>query len=401
MSDPNYQELSIYFQRTLSKAMCFLSVQCACRHNIAIPNPSKGCIRPRHPRGCWVIRRGEPLKTRCPACEEYFNPIHEQFLWQEVMQYHLDASTDWSELTHSNIVAADRVRHKGCEVERLDFRKRLRWKAMIRGGLLAGWKLTDRSVMVQDVGYSRQVEENETMEALDPDEVRKIAFQDNTEDAQAAESTEDGDDETSIGYELRRVSGGRMRAVSEEQPEGLNEGEVGEGGTFQITSSTDTSTTSSASEESSDFSNDETETGKFAPENDPGLEQNGQEETALSVGREGNITMPLEPTFAHVELDGSNSFQFADWLVAESGASEPVKQLSVRETPRNKPPGPPSVYQAPSEELLLQAGDIRKGTHENRTHKDEIRTRREYGDEDNPSDTDTEVPPHEHDMLAD
>ncbi|KAJ6263097.1 hypothetical protein Dda_1656 [Drechslerella dactyloides] len=238
--------------------MCYLSVQCACRHNIAIQNPNKECIRPRHPKGCWLIRRGEPVSSRCPGCVEYFSPTTEQLTWNEVMAYHLDTSIDWSEATLSNVITADRNRHINCEYERLDFRRRLRWKLMVKWGLLPGWKLAENGAMVpisnemadDTVGNGADVIDinldDETKQQLAP-------LFDVAEDGEhsSGEMPEEDVGDLTIGYALKRVSSGRLETVFEDplEIEGRANVEMEENDeaneSFQLTSPTNTSTSSS------------------------------------------------------------------------------------------------------------------------------------------------------------
>ncbi|KAK6518135.1 hypothetical protein TWF506_005296 [Arthrobotrys conoides] len=187
--------------------MCWLSVQCACKHNIAIPHPTKACIRPRNPRGCWIIRRGDPLKSSCPGCEEYYNPGCEQPSWKDVRRCHYDPMVDWAEVNHFDIIAMDRSRHRGCDSERLDFRRRLRWKALVSNGMVTGWTLTDRGAVIcqpieeETVGNESMEEDNhglELMEPIDLGEIRKILVD--------SKQKKDEEDEEDVGYKLERMS---------------------------------------------------------------------------------------------------------------------------------------------------------------------------------------------------
>ncbi|KAF3914568.1 hypothetical protein ABW21_db0202777 [Orbilia brochopaga] len=240
--------------------MCFLSVECSCKHNIAIQNPNKSCIRPRHPKGCWLIRRGDPVSNKCPGCVEYFAPTTEQLTWSEVMTYHLDTGIDWSEATLSNVIVADRNRHNNCENDRLDFRRRLRWKLMIKWDLLPGWRLTERGVMVPtEDNTDDQSENNEAnMQTVEPTEEEDQQHMMMTWDLQTGQEVtsmepHEGDlGELTIGYALKRVSSGRLETVHDNDSEHNEEHAVFEmdendeaNQSFQLTSSTDTSTSSS------------------------------------------------------------------------------------------------------------------------------------------------------------
>ncbi|RVD85520.1 uncharacterized protein DFL_003841 [Arthrobotrys flagrans] len=181
--------------------MCWLSVQCVCKHNIAIPHPTKACIRPRNPRGCWIIRRGEPLTNYCPGCEEYHDPLYEQPAWKDVKRCHGDPVIEWSEINHYDIISLDKARHKNCDSERLEFRKHLHWKAMISKEMIAGWSVTDRGAIVSNTleeesgDESRdEYHEDEVMEAINANEIHKILF-----------DTEDEQEEDFVGYKLERM----------------------------------------------------------------------------------------------------------------------------------------------------------------------------------------------------
>ncbi|KAK6358164.1 hypothetical protein TWF730_007517 [Orbilia blumenaviensis] len=184
--------------------MCWLSVQCACKHNIAIVHPSKACIRPRHPRGCWVIRRGDPIKSSCPGCDEYITPGSEQPSWKDVKRCHDDPVVEWSELNHSDIISMDRTRHKTCEDDRLDLRRRIRWKVLIAHGKIEGWALSDRGVIFScavsssgnDDDTKQEYHDDEIMEVIDHSEIQKMLLD-------PMESEED--DDNLIGYKLQRV----------------------------------------------------------------------------------------------------------------------------------------------------------------------------------------------------
>ncbi|KAF3937674.1 hypothetical protein ABW19_dt0200993 [Dactylella cylindrospora] len=196
--------------------MCYISVQCNCKHNIAVPKPD--CIRPRHPRGCWIVRRGEPSKDDCPACQEYHNPANEQCTWDEVIRFHQDATYDLSEAAHRNVVAADKSRHEGCEGERLDLRKRLRWKAMAKAGLIRGYRVTDDGIIVQvmeeyeaegmEEGFGFVDRQAEELKELEPrEDVQKVILEDEDEDDK--ENSELGETEgyIPIGHEVILGSG--------------------------------------------------------------------------------------------------------------------------------------------------------------------------------------------------
>ncbi|KAF3912761.1 hypothetical protein ABW20_dc0105019 [Dactylellina cionopaga] len=298
--------------------MCFLSVQCACKHNIAIPHPNKICIRPRHPRGCWLIRRGEPVANRCPACEEYFNPQTEQLLWSEVMNYHVDPGIDWSETTHGNVIAADKARHKCCENERLDFMRRLRWKAMIKKGMLEGWKLTERGAMVQDLDEDDPIDEDEVMEAVDKHELQKLVW-----DEKEVEGA--GIEEEPIGYELRRIDGGLLRTIPEERLDDDTEDEGEDDGSFRLVSSTDTSTSEASSEPINEDASVGQVTIAYIPEEEddvllsPEYFSEDEEEEAHTKKK----SRPSE------RMDGASSSCSLGWMLCGSLVEVPVGPRSL------------------------------------------------------------------------
>ncbi|KAK6341426.1 hypothetical protein TWF696_008501 [Orbilia brochopaga] len=256
--------------RFTSARMCFLSVECSCKHNIAIQNPNKMCIRPRHPKGCWLIRRGDPVNSRCPGCVEYFAPTTEQLTWGEVMSYHLDNGIDWSEATLSNVIIADRNRHNGCEFERLDLRRRIRWKLMVKWDMLPGWKLTDRGAMVPIdpeslIDYDEENERNE--EAVETDEEEEnnqqppMTWSPGTgQETPTIDSLGADLGELKIGYVLKRVAGGRLETVHDDPADtagraeaDMDENENDEANkSFQLTSSTETSASTSDGSVNSD-----------------------------------------------------------------------------------------------------------------------------------------------------
>ncbi|KAK6348093.1 hypothetical protein TWF718_005908 [Orbilia javanica] len=183
--------------------MCWLSVQCLCKHNIAIPHPTKECIRPRNPRGCWIIRRGDPQTNSCLGCEEYHNPGPEQPSWKDVKRCHTDPTVDWSEVNHYDIITMDKARHKSCDTERLEFRRRLRWKAMISNGMVPGCSLNEQGAIINDPveddnddEVREEYHEHERMEAIDTDEIHKMLLD--------PKPKEDNDHEE-FGYKLERM----------------------------------------------------------------------------------------------------------------------------------------------------------------------------------------------------
>ncbi|KAF3192680.1 hypothetical protein TWF106_010578 [Orbilia oligospora] len=185
--------------------MCWLSVQCSCKHNIAIAHPTKSCVRPRNPRGCWIIRRGEPLKKSCPGCEEYLTPGSEQPSWRDVKRCHNDPAMDWAEVNHYDIITMDKNRHRVCDNERLEFRKRLRWKTMIANGMVTGWSLNNRGVAIVDpspeeIGNEGMdyYQQHEVIEPFDPADIDNMLL----DPGEEKNGNEDGID----GYMLERVS---------------------------------------------------------------------------------------------------------------------------------------------------------------------------------------------------
>ncbi|KAF3929953.1 hypothetical protein AA313_de0205484 [Arthrobotrys entomopaga] len=256
------------------------------------------------------------------------------------MQFHLDPAVDWSEVTHANIISADRNRHNGCNNERLDLKRRLRWKALIRCGLLTGWKLTDRNAMVQDFTVVKDQDDDddddddEMMEAVDEKEIQKIVGNNKQNDEDGGCVVErieviDGVEVEAgdlIGYELRRTSGaGVLGTIHEEPSDEEDEAESAANRSFQIASSTDTSTTSEASTEL----NDDVEMGSvnigYIPEEasaqlGPGEGSEKKEDHSATVVRESD---------AQVKTDGAATL---DWIPCESArdTNEPKKRNDIR-----------------------------------------------------------------------
>ncbi|KAK6532565.1 hypothetical protein TWF281_006750 [Arthrobotrys megalospora] len=299
--------------------MCWLSVQCCCKHNIAIPHPAKACIRPRNPRGCWIIRRGDPLKTPCPGCEEYHIPGAEQPSWKDVKRCHDDPVVEWSEINHSDIISMDRARHKSCENDRLDFKRRLRWKAMIADGRIEGWSLTDTGAMVNNVvddDDGEDFREHEVMEPVDQNEIDKMLL-----DSDEKEEDEEG----LIGYKLQRVSAATQLAAI---PDG-NDAQYSEQDfnmIFQVSENSDSSGSDGSNEAVNGEDDSETVTTGYQPDKD------GENESLMKLDemfREVEAAKPFNPS------SGTFPGDVGIWAPtpSESPTGDPVKKQLFHDIP--------------------------------------------------------------------
>ncbi|KAK6501435.1 hypothetical protein TWF481_009273 [Arthrobotrys musiformis] len=306
--------------------MCWLSVQCSCKHNIAIPNPTKACIRPRNPRGCWIIRRGEPLGHACPGCEEYHAPGSEQPSWKDVKRCHDDPIVEWSEINHYDIISMDRARHKNCDSDRLDFMKRLRWKAMISRGLIAGWTLTDRGVMVNsgpdesDDEAREEYREDELMEAIDDDEIQRLL-----EDPQSNDDGNDIDEKALFGYKLERTSSRSQLAGGSDINGGFNDIEM----LFRVSGASDGSSSSSDDSTEAVVGSDESGVMDTCDDQD----KYGRIEPLVKLDEmfdQVEAAKPFDPLSAYFQ--GEQPF-WAPGISEYSVGGDPVKQPLFQSTP--------------------------------------------------------------------
>ncbi|KAK6543657.1 hypothetical protein TWF694_000397 [Orbilia ellipsospora] len=266
------------------------------------------------------------------------------------MHYHLDPSVDWSEVTHSNITSADRSRHNGCQNERLDLLKRLRWKALIRCGLLTGWRLTERNVMIQDLAHARDPSDyygddendDEMMEAVDEKDIQRMVGNNKENDDaggcvfERIEVIDGVEVEASdvIGYELRRSSGsGPLGTIPEEPYDEEDEVEVVGSGSFQIASSTDTSTTSTTSEASTESNTENVQMGSvsigYIPEEAGAPHVHGSDEE--SEKKENYSAVSTQESNAQIQTDGAASLACIPCDSARA-AGDPEKRSDIRIT---------------------------------------------------------------------